>query len=259
MGDATPIKQHPYRVHPEKQKKMSAEVDYLLEHDLIEPSSSPWSSPCLLVPKPDGSVRFCTDFRKVNHLTKPDSFPMPRIDDCIDRIGQAQYVTRLDLLKGFYQIDLTPDAREISAFVTPDGLFQYKVMPFGMRNGPATFQCLMTQVISGLKKTDVYIDDLVTSGATWPEHLEHLSSLFDRLADANLTVNLDKCEFAQDTVTFLGHVVGQGQILPLKAKVEAIEKFPPPDGEKGSNALPGYGRFLPEVLSQFFSSSCSPY
>ena len=156
VGDATPIKQHPYRVHPDKQKKMSAEVDYLLEHDLIEPSSSPWSSPCLLVPKPDGSVRFCTDFCKVNNLTKPDSFPMPRIDDCIDRIGQAQYVTRLDLLKGFYQIDLTPDAREISAFVTPDGLFQYKVMPFGMRNGPATFQRLMTQVISGLKKTDVY-------------------------------------------------------------------------------------------------------
>ena len=251
VGDAIPIKQHPYRVHPEKQKKMSAEVDYLLEHDLIEPSSSSWSSPCLLVPKSDGSVRFCTDFRKVNHLTKPDSFPMPRIDDCIDRIGQAQYVTRLDLLKGFYQIDLTPDAREISAFVTPDGLFQYKVMPFGMRNGPATFQRLMTQVISGLKKTDVYIDDLVISGATWPEHLEHLSSLFDRLADANLTVNLDKCEFAQATVTFLGHVVGQGQILPLKAKVEAIEKFPPPDGKKALMRFLGMAGFYRKFCRNF--------
>ena len=106
VGDASPIKQHPYRAHPEKQQKMSAEVRYLLEHDLIEPSSSSWSSPCLLVPKPDGSSRFCTDYRKVNRVTKPDSFPMPRIDDCRDRVGHANFVSRIDLLKGFYQIEL---------------------------------------------------------------------------------------------------------------------------------------------------------
>ena len=127
---------------------------------------------------------------------------------------------------------LTPEAREISAFVTPDGFFNYKVMAFGMRNSPATFQRLMNRVIAGLNKTDVYIDDVVASAATWQEHLDQLRALFDRLSQANLTVNLDKCEFAQATVTFLGHVVGQGQVLPLKAKVEAIEKFPPPDGKK---------------------------
>ena len=146
-------------------------------------------------------------------------------------------------MKGFYQIDLTPEAREISAFVTPDGLFNYKVMSFGMRNGPATFQRLMNRVFAGLDKTDVYIDDVVVSGATWREHLHQLRVLFERLSQANLTVNLDKCEFAQAAVTFLGHVVGQGKVLPLKAKVEAIEKFPHPDGKKALMRFLGMAGF----------------
>lgn len=99
---------------------MQKETQYLIEHALAVPSSSPWCSPCLLVPKPDGTSRFCTDYGKVNQLTKSDSFPLPRIDDCVDRIGQAKFVTKLDLLKGYWQVPLTDCASEISAFVTPD-------------------------------------------------------------------------------------------------------------------------------------------
>ena len=104
------------------------------DNDFVEPSQSDWSSPCILVPKPDGTFRMSTDYRKVNTVTKTDSFLVPRIDDCIDNISQAKYVTKLDLLNGFRQIPLTDRAKEISAFVTPDGLYQYKVMPFGMKN-----------------------------------------------------------------------------------------------------------------------------
>src|SRR4029434_4085122 len=102
-------KQHPYRVNAHKRSLMKIEVDYLLENNLAQPSSSPWSSPCLLVPKPDATVRFCTDYRKVNHVTVPDSFPMPRVDDCVDTIGSARYVTKLDLLKGYWQVPLSID------------------------------------------------------------------------------------------------------------------------------------------------------
>ena len=115
----------------------------MLENGLIEPSNSEWSSPCILVPKPDGSFRFCTDFRKLNAVTKRDSFPIPRIDDCIDKIGHAKFVSKLDLIKYFWQVPLTERAKKLSAFVTPKGLYQYKIMLFGMKNAPTTFQRLI--------------------------------------------------------------------------------------------------------------------
>ena len=106
----------------------------MLDKDIIEPSRSSWASPCVLFLKPDGSIRYCTDYRKVNVLSKMDSFPIPRMEDCIDRIGNAKYITKCDLLKGYWCVPPTERAKEISAFVTPDGLYQYKVMPFGIKN-----------------------------------------------------------------------------------------------------------------------------
>ncbi len=161
VGDSKPVKQHPYRVNPKKREVMKSEVTYLVKHGLATPSQSPWSSPCILVPKPDSTFRFCTDYRKVNAMTKPDSFPLPRMEDCVDKVGAATYVTKLDLLKGYWQVPLTSRASEISAFVTPDALLQYSVMAFGMRNAPATFQRLMNQVLSGVTNVEVYLDDVV--------------------------------------------------------------------------------------------------
>ena len=147
VEDSKPIKQHPYRMNPLKQKYLRDEVKYLLENDFIEPSQNNYSSPCILVPKSNGTYRMCTDYRKVNYVTKTDSFPIPRIDDCIDKVGNSKYVTKFDLLKGFWQVPLTDRAKEVSAFATPNGLHQYKVMPFGMKNSPATFQRLVNNVI----------------------------------------------------------------------------------------------------------------
>ena len=154
VGDAKPLKQHPYRVNGVKLEAiaMRKEIKYMLDHDIIEPSQSEWSSPCILVPKPYGSYRFCTDFRKVNTLTKSDSYPIPRIDDCIDRIGPARYVSKFDLLKGYWQVPLTERAKEISAFVTPGGLYQYKVMRFRMKNAPATFQRFVNNLTANLER-----------------------------------------------------------------------------------------------------------
>lgn len=125
VSSSIPIRQHPYRVNAAKRAAMKSEVQYLLDNKLARPCSSPWSSPCLLVPKSDGTPRFCTDYRKVNVITIPDSYPRPRLEDCIDSIGSAQFVSKLDLLKGYWQMPLTTRASEISAFVTPDNFLQY--------------------------------------------------------------------------------------------------------------------------------------
>ena len=257
VGNASPIKQNPYRMNPIKMKHLRDEIAYMLEHDIIEPSDSEWSSPCILVPKPDGSFRFCTDYRKVNSVTRSDSFPIPRIDDCIDKIGNAKFVTKFDLLKGYWEIPLTARAKRVSAFVTPDGLYQYKVMPFGMKNAPATFQRLVNSLTTNLDNCEVYIDDIIVYSNSWEEHLHQIQALFDRLTEANLTVNLVKSEIAQAHVIFLGHVVGQGQVRPIQAKVEAIEKFPVPTTKKQLMRFLGmagyYRRFCPN-----FSETVAP-
>lgn len=129
-------------------------------------------------------------------MTKPDCFPLPRTDDCIDRVGPAKFVSKLDLLKGYWQVPLTARAAEISAFVTPDYFCQYSVMPFRMRNAPSTFQCLMQLVLHGVQNCDAYLDDIVVYSSTWEEHVEKLHNVFSRLAAASLMVNLTKCEFA---------------------------------------------------------------
>ncbi|XP_077993259.1 uncharacterized protein LOC144447231 [Glandiceps talaboti] len=232
VGNATPVKQHPYRMNPMKLEHLRNEVKYMLDNDIIEPSYSAWSSPCVLVPKPGNCYRFCTDYRRVNTLSKTDSYPLPRIDDCIDKIGNAKFVSKFDLLKGYWQIPLTDRAREVSAFVTPDGLYEYKVMPFGMKNAPATFQRLINRVIANLEGCGGFVDDVSVHSDTWQQHLQRLRKFFERLSEAKLTVNLAKSEFCHATVTYLGHIVGQGQTRPVHAKVEGIVNFPVPRNKK---------------------------
>ncbi|KAI2649596.1 Retrovirus-related Pol polyprotein [Labeo rohita] len=228
VGHAHPVKQHAYRLNAAKRSIMRQEVNYLLENGLAKPSSSPWSSPCLLVPKPDGTFRFCTDYRKVNAVTVPDSYPLPRMEDCVDNVGSAHFVSKLDMLKGYWQVPLTSRASEISAFVTPDTFLQYTSMAFGLRNAPATFQRLVNIVLADVPNCSAHLDDLVIYTMSWQEHLSSLRLVFERLSNASLTLNLAKCEFGKATVTYLGKEVGQGQVRPVEAKVTAILEFPVP-------------------------------
>ncbi|XDV32819.1 hypothetical protein PO909_003528 [Leuciscus waleckii] len=174
------------------------------------------------------AMAFCTDYRKVNSVTVPDCFPLPRMEDSVDNLGSARYVSKLDLLKGYWQVPLTARASDISAFVTPDNFLQYSVMAFGMRNAPATFQRLINIVLAGVPKCNAYLDDLVIYSVDWSEHVSSLRTVFEHLEKASLTLNLAKCEFGQATITYLGKEVGQGQVRPLEAKVTAITEFPAP-------------------------------
>ena len=248
--DAKPIRQPPYRLNPQKAELVKQEVKYMLDHDLIEASDSPWSSPVVLVKKENGQHRLCFDYRKVNEVTIPDNFPLPRIEDCIDRVGRSTFITKLDLMKGYWQVPLSEEARKVSAFITPDGLFECKVMPFGMRNAASTFQRLMWLVTRDLEGCIVYLDDILIFSSDWEDHMIKLKALFQSLNDFGLVVNLSKCEFAKAQVVYLGHKVGQGKVIPKLSNIQAILSFPMPHNKKNVRQFLGlsgyYRRFVPK-------------
>ncbi|XP_069973541.1 uncharacterized protein [Penaeus vannamei] len=248
VDGAIPVKQAPYRMSPYKAKIMEEEVSFLLKNGLAELSESEWASPCALVPKSKG-WRMVTDYRRINELTKGDCYPLPRILDIIDAIGESKFITVIDLLKGYYQVPLSPEAKQITAFVTPNGLYNYCVLPFGLKNAPSSFQWLTGSIIRDLKGVKVYIDDLVVYSRNWEDHVATLRSLFERLQDAGLIVNLVKSEFAQAKVRYLGHEVGGGEVAPVKAKVEAIGELPVPKNKRAVQRFIGmagyYRRFCP--------------
>src|SRR5215208_2719959 len=136
-----PISQLPYTIKdPEKKKFLKEEISRMLKEGIIRKSMSPWSSPVVLVEKKDGTLRFCVDYRKVNKITKRDSHPLPRIDDLLEQYRGAKYFTTADLLSGFWQVEMLEEDKEITAFITNSGLFEFNIMPFGLKNAPALFQ-----------------------------------------------------------------------------------------------------------------------
>ena len=247
VEDSQPVKQHPYRMNPTKQKYLKEDIRYLLDNDFIEPSQSEWSSPCILVPEPDGSYRMCTDYRKVNNLSKIDTFPIPRMDNCFDKIGNTKSITKFDL----WQIPLTERAKQISAFIIPDGLYHHKVMPFWMKNFPATFQRLINTIIARIEHCEAYVDDAIICNDEWNHHLGTVKAFFDKLREAKLTINLAKSEFCHATLTFLRHVVGHGQVKPIEAKVEAISDFPVPTCQRQLMRFLGMAGYYRKFCNDF--------
>ena len=183
----------------------------MLSRDIVEPSQGPWSSPIVLLKKKDGSTRFCIDLRKVNDLTRKDAQPLPRIDDTLDTMGEACYFSILDLARasGYWQVALDPNDKEKTAYATLFGLYQFRVMPFGLCNAPATFQRLMEQVLAGLHWTCclVYLDDIIVFSRSVPDHLSKLREVFSQLKGAGLKVKPSKCDLLRRSVQYLGHIL----------------------------------------------------
>ncbi|XP_078233573.1 uncharacterized protein LOC140707984 [Pogona vitticeps] len=249
-GDAPPQAVSPYRVTGPYRDKVRKELDEMLRENIIVPSSSPWSSPIVLVDKPDGSIRFCVDYRKLNRVTTPDAYPMPRLDNLIETIGGCRFISSLDLVKGYWQLRIDPRDQEKTAFCSPFGLYEFRVLSFGLRNAPATFQRLMDQTLAGLSDfTVAYIDDIGIFSNTWEDHLIHLELVLQRLSAAGLTVKASKCQLGSPEIKYLGHMVGGGMIKPLEAKIEAVRDWPRPNTKKKVKSflgLVGYDRkFIP--------------
>ena len=178
-GDAVPIKQRPYRTTPENKQEIDRQVNDMLERGIIPESVSPWSSPVVIVKKKNGEMRFCIDFRSINKITKKDSFPMPLVAETLDALSGTHYFTTLDLKSGYWQIELDPSAREKTAFVTHNGLYEFLVMPFGLTNSGASFQRLMGHILRGLEYRFalIYIDDIIIFSKSIEERLTHLEEV----------------------------------------------------------------------------------
>ena len=250
-----PIRQTCYRVPAKLIPALKQEVEAMLEAGVIVPSHSEWCSPVVLVPKKDGGLRFCVDFRKLNAISAFDPYPMPRVDDLVERLGKAKFLSTLDLCKGYWQVPLTPEAQELTAFRVPAGLFHFTVMPFGLHGAAATFQRLMDQVLRGAEDyAAAYIDDVVIYSATWGEHVEHLRDVFHRIHQAGLVVSSSKCHLAKPEVAYLGYVLGGGVVKPQLSKVDAIRRCPPPTTKRGVRSFLGlvgwYRRFIPDFSSR---------
>ena len=162
-------------------------------------SDSPWSSPVVLVKKKTGEWRFCVDYRKLNEVTMKDVYPLPRIEEALARLEGSRYFSIMDLQSGYHQIPLHPEDRQKTAFITADGLYQFKVLPFGLTNAPSTFQRTMEVVLAGLKWTVclIYIDDVVVFAPTFEEHLLRLDQVLSCLRKANFKLKLSKCRFGE--------------------------------------------------------------
>lgn len=245
-----PIRRPPYRTSPEQRQRIDTHVQEMLERGIIEPSNSAWSAPVVLVKKRDGTDRFCVDYRKLNAVTRKDSYPLPRTDDVLDALHGAQYFTSLDLMSGYHQVKMEEDSRDKTAFVTHSGLFQFLVLPFGLCNAPSTFQRLIECMLRGLnwKICLLYLDDIIIFSKTFQEHIEHIKLVFGRLRAANVKLKPSKCYFASHKVEFLGHVVSREGVQPNESKINVVKDYPRPRNVTDVRAFLGlcnyYRRFV---------------
>jgi hypothetical protein len=184
-GTALPIRQHIRRLPFGKRETEKEEVNKMLTMGVIEPSSSPWSSPVVLVKKKDGSTRFCVDYRKLNDVTVKDAYPLPLISDCLDALTGSKCFSSMDLNSGFWQVSINPLDKEKTAFSTSLGLYQFTVTPFGLSGSPSTFQRLLQNVLRGLQWEEclLYMDDIIVPGATFEENLQRLKHTHCYLQD----------------------------------------------------------------------------
>ena len=255
LEGARPLRQPPHRLGPAKEAEAERQVKKLLEQGMIEPSTGAWSSPVVLVRKKDQSWRFCIDYRRLNAVTASDAYPLPRIDESLDALSGAKFFSTLDLTSGYWQVPLDNDAREKSAFITRSGLWQWKVLPFGLTSAPATFQRLMERVLHGLhwKTLLLYLDDVIVIAPDFESHLERLEEVLGRLRQANLKLKPKKCELIQREVKYLGHVVSAAGVATDPDKIEAIRQWRPPCDLKGVQAFLGtagyYRQFIPDYAT----------
>ena len=205
-----PVKVKPYQVPLHLRDAVSKEIKEMESLGVIEKSDSPYCSPMVVVRKKDGGVRICGDFRRLNAVTQVDAEPMFDQLEIFSRLANSKVFSKLDLAKGFFQIPLHPESRDVTAFGTPSGLYRYRVLPFGLTNSPAVFNRKIRQVLGDLRGVEVFVDDVLLHTSSFEDHLELLRTVLHRLSDFAMTVKPSKCELAMSEVQFLGHQVSEG-------------------------------------------------
>ena len=250
-GDHKPIAIRGRRIPAHYVDDVAKHVQELLEQDIIEESTSEWQFPLVIIKKKDGSIRMANDLRRLNEITKKDTFPMPRVDEFFEKITQARIFSRLDLRKGYYQILLREEDRQKTAFAFAGKLFHFKRMVFGACNAPATFQRLMKRVLGDLAFVFIYLDDVLIFSNSADEHQSHLKQVLDRIRSAGLTLNAEKCQFGKQEIEFLGYKVKDGKRTPNEEKSQIIARFPVPETPKKLKGFLGLANFFRQLIPDF--------
>lgn len=243
----------PRRYSPEHVVAIKEEVEEMLKNGVIRPSDSPYSAEIVMVKKQKtGKWRMCMDYRALNQVTVPDCYPFPRISELIRSVQGATHFVALDLRCGYWQIPLEEESKKYTAFRCPAGFYEFNVMPFGLKNAPATFQRSMDVLFKDMlgEGVSIYLDDILIYGATVATTMQRLDAVLTRLEEAKLTINMEKCQFFPKEMTYLGHVIQEGALLPDPRKVEALQHIRPAKTIKEVQSILGmfgfYRSFIPK-------------
>ena len=252
-GNAHPIKQPVRRLPVQMNEEISQQIDDMLQKDVVQPSSSPWASGIVMVQKKDGTKRFCVDYRKLNDVTTKDAYPLPRIDDSLDQLAGAKWFSCLDLNSGYWQVEVADEDREKTAFASRRGLYEFKVMPFGLCNAPATFERLMETVLAGLnwKICLIYLDDIIVIGKTFENMVQNLDLVLNKLKEANLKLKPRKCNLFAKEVEFLGHIISEAGVKTDPKKTEVVVTWPNPENVHQVRAFVGFCSYYRRFIEGF--------
>ena len=254
LEDGAPPPSRPtYRMSFLELEELEKQLKEYSGNGWIRPSQSPYGAPILFVKKKDGSTRMCTDYRALNKITKKNVYPLPRIDDLLDRLQGAKFFTKIDLRQGYHQIRIKDADVEKTAFRTRYGHYEYLVLPFGLTNAPATFMGLMNEVFRPLldKSVVIYLDDILIYSRSWEDHQRHIAEVLDRLRAHQLYAKISKCEFGKSKVEFLGHIVSNDGVAVDNKKIEAIQSWPPPQNIHDLRAFLGLANYYRRFVENY--------
>ena len=251
-GEAAPRRSHPYRVPDRLKEGVRSEVNKLVELGIVVPSTSPWASPVVPVPKTDGTVRVCVDYRKLNEVTTADPYYMATMDEILERVGKSKIMSKIDLAKGFYQVEVEATSQEKTAFVSPYGKYQFRRMPFGLKNAPAMFQRLMEVVLGDCYEFSApYIDDVVVFSEDAEEHVQHLKRVLEALRKYGLTIKEEKCEWGRVRLEYLGHVIGGGELAVPAHRAAAMADYKQPQTKKQLRSFLGAASYYRQFVQGY--------
>ena len=250
-GNAVPAKSRPRRLPPKWEEEINQQLDELLDQRLCRPSASPWASNVVLVTKKDGRKRFAIDYRRLNSVTKKDTYGIPQIQTILDKLNGYNYFSVLDIASAYWCVPVREGDIEKTTFNTPRGLYEVTVMPFGLVNAQASFQRLMDKILQDVVNTESYVDDCIVFSRNFESHLKDLGEVLERLRAANLHVKLRKCQFARREVEFLGHLVSGMGKRPLPTMIEKLAKFPRPQSvtelQRFLGSINFYRSYIPRI------------
>lgn len=257
LKDNEPVFTRPYRLPHSQNQEVERQVNELIKNQLIEPTISNYNSPLILVPKKstNGSKKFrmCVDYKRLNNKIVNDRFPLPRIEDIFDNLGRSRFFSVMDLQSGYHQVPLHTDSRNITAFSTRRGMYQWKVLPFGLSIAPSSFSRMMAVAFANLspEKCFSYMDDLIVIGFNEQNHIGNLKRVFQICRQYNLKLNPIKCQFFRSEVVFLGHVCTESGLRPDPAKLVAIAKYPRPTDKDAVRRFVAFMNYYRRFIANF--------